>query len=280
MRNEDGSAGSQAFKQLMLNETVLQPSSGYIPRLGEEALKKRASLMQWIMEVCESFSMAHVSHGCVLNYLERAIEHTKVPSGVPLLGVAAVLIGSKFCEIHPVCLEQLQQCVPNFTCDQIRKMERDMLQVLKWQLKVVTTHHFVNVLLQLVPDRPDRLKLKVRMHVELLVDLTMLDVAFIGHKRSMIAVAAMLSALELCNAPLPEMSRYITLVTTDTVEDEQKLMDTCTRLKKTFDRYFPRTGVVGGRLSPQNVVQAAKPECAQEAEVEADALPNPATAHF
>jgi hypothetical protein len=263
----------------MLNETVLQPSPGYIPRLGEEALKKRASLMQWIMEVCESFCMAHVSHGCVLNYLERTIEHTRVPGGVPLFGVAAVLIGSKFCEIHPVCLEQLQQCVPNFTCDQIRKMERDMLQVLKWQLNVVTTHHFVNVLLQLVPDRPEGVKMRVRKHVELLVDLTMLDVAFIGHKRSMIAVASMLSALELCNAPLPEMSRYTTLVT-ETVEDEENLMDTCTRLKKTLDRYFPRTGVVGGRLSPQNVVQAAKPECAQEAKVEADALPEPATFHF
>ena len=279
MRNEDGSAGSQAFKQLMLNETVLQPSPGYIPRLGEEALKKRASLMQWIMEVCESFSMAHVSHGCVLNYLERAIEHTKVPGGVPLFGVAAVLIGSKFCEIHPVCLEQLQQCVPNFTCDQIRKMERDMLQVLNWQLNVVTTHHFVNVLLQLVPDRPERVKLKVRKHVELLVDLTMLDVAFIGHKRSMIAVAAMDTALDLCSVPLPEMSRYRPLVSSNE-EDLENFTHTCTRLKKTFDRYFPRTGAVGGRLSPQNVVQAAKPECAQEAEVEADALPNPATAHF
>jgi hypothetical protein len=273
MRTEDG---SQAFKKLMLNETVLQPSPGYIPRLGEEALKKRASLMQWIMEVCESFSMAHVSHGCVLNYLERAIEHTKVPGGVPLFGVAAVLIGSKFCEIHPVCLEQLQQCVPNFTCDQIRKMERDMLQVLKWQLNVVTTHHFVNVLLQLVPDRPERVKLKVRKHVELLVDLTMLDVAFIGHKRSMIAVAAMRTALELCNVPLPELSRYSPLVSSNE-EDLENYTHTCTRLKKTFDRYFPRTGAVAGRLSPQNVVQAAKPECAQEAEVEADALP---AAHF
>ena len=272
MRTEDGSAGSQAFKQLMLNETMLQPSPGYVPRLGKEALKKRASLMQWIMEVCESFSMGHVSHGCVLNYLERAIEHTKVPGGVPLLAVAAVLIGSKFCEIDPVCLEQLQQCVPNFTCDQIRKMERDMLQVLKWQLNVVTTHHFVNVLLQLVPDRPERLKLKVRRHVELLVDLTMLDVAFIGHKRSMIAVAAMRTALELCNVPLPELSRYSPLVSTN-AEDLENFTHTCTRLKKTFDRWIPRTGAVAGRLSPQNVVQAAKPECAQEAEVEAEALP-------
>jgi hypothetical protein len=68
------------------------------------------------------------------------------------------------------------------------------------------------------------------------------------------------------------MSRYSRLVSTNE-EDLENFTHTCTRVKKTFDRYFPRTGAVAGRLSPQNVVQAAKPECAQEAEVEADALP-------
>ena len=150
-----------------------------------------------------------------------------------------------------------------------------MLQVLNWQLNVVTSHHYVNLLLQLVPDRPERVKLKVRKHVELLIDLTMLDAAFVGHKRSMIAVAAMVTALELCNVSLPEIRPFCALVST-TVEDEENFTHSITRLKKTFDRYFPRTGALGGRLSPQNVVQAAKPET----ELEAEATPAAADVHF
>ena len=243
----------------MLNETALQPTRGHM-LFCEEAIMQRASLVHWVMQVCESFSMAHVSHGCVLNYLERTIERTKFSEVAPLVGAAAVLIGSKFCETDPVCLEQLQRCVPNFNRAQICQMEENMLCVLNWQLHVVTTHHFADVLLQLIPDHPEAVKLKVRKHIELLVDLTMLDPAFIGHKRSMIAVAAMVTALELCNLPLPEIVPYCTLVG-DTVGSQEHLTRSTTRLKRAFNRGFSRAGVsLSGRLSPQNVVQAAKPE--------------------
>ena len=249
MRTEDA---LQAFEQLMLNETLLQPSPAYVARLGEEARMQRASLMQWVMEVCESFSMAHVSQGCVLNYLERAIEHTTVPGDVSLFGVAAVLIGSKFCEIHPVHVGHLQQCASEFTCEQIRQMERDMLQVLQFQLDVVTTHHFVNLLLQLVPEH---VRLKIRKYVELLVDLTMLDAALVGHKRSMIACTAMHIALKLCDETLPEIDRYYILVAS-VYFDNSKI-----RLEKTFNHYFPPAHT-DRQLSnsPQSVVQAANPE--------------------
>ena len=120
----------ECYKSLLDREAELQPKSDFI---AEEAVvkktgrgvtkEKRTTLMIWILEVSESFELNHCTTGHIVNLIDRTLEKVAVMRDLPLIGLACCRISSKFLEVKPVDVKDLQRCVPKCTKEDICKME-------------------------------------------------------------------------------------------------------------------------------------------------------------
>ena len=120
----------ECYKSLLDREAELQPKSDFI---AEEAVvkktgrgvtkEKRTTLMIWILEVSESFGLDHCTTGHIVNLIDRTLEKVAVMRDLPLIGLACCLISTKFFEVEPVAVKDLQQCASKYTAADILKME-------------------------------------------------------------------------------------------------------------------------------------------------------------
>jgi len=210
----------ECFRLLVEREDILQPSSDFIM---EEALittpgcgiteRKRATLMRWVLEVSESFGLNHCTSGHVLSLIDRTLEKLPVRRHLALIGLACLLIGSKFLEIHPVAVDELQRCAPIYTTADILKMEKNVLETLNWDLKVVTVSEMSRCVSSQLPAGCRK---RVTQLSELLIDLAQSEadpIWWLGQRRSSLALGVVLASLNICGTCFPNSSSLWTLWT-------------------------------------------------------------------
>ena len=122
----------ECFRLLVERESDLQPSSNFIM---DEALiirpgcgvtqEKRAILMQWILDVCDSYHLNQCTSCHVICLIDRTLERQPVKHHLALIGLACVLISSKFME-KPVKVTDLRRCAPTYTHTDILNKEKDV----------------------------------------------------------------------------------------------------------------------------------------------------------
>jgi hypothetical protein len=120
----------ECYKLLLGREAELQPKSDFIAekavveKTGRGVTKeKRTTLMIWILEVSESFGLNHCTTGHIVILIDRTLEKVAVMRDLALIALACCRISSKFHEVSPVDVKDLQQCAPMCTKEDICKME-------------------------------------------------------------------------------------------------------------------------------------------------------------
>ncbi|GAB9472317.1 hypothetical protein Gpo141_00009498 [Globisporangium polare] len=105
----------------------------------------RAMLIDWLVEVHNHFNLQPETLFLTVNYIDRFL--AKVPvkrENFQLVALTALLIASKYEEVHPVDIEDLVYiCERSYTAQQIVTFEKEMLQAFKWQLVVPTSSGFL-----------------------------------------------------------------------------------------------------------------------------------------
>lgn len=105
----------------------------------------RAMLIDWLVEVHNHFNLQPETLFLTVNYIDRFL--AKVPvkrENFQLVALTALLIASKYEEVHPVDIEDLVYiCERSYTAQQIVVFEKEMLQAFKWQLVVPTGSGFL-----------------------------------------------------------------------------------------------------------------------------------------
>ncbi|POM71383.1 Cyclin-like protein [Phytophthora palmivora] len=107
--------------------------------------KMRAVLVDWLVEVHQRFELEAQTLFLTVNYIDRYLAQAPVKSQrFQLVGVAALLIASKFEEIYPCDMDDLLYiCERSYTKTDLIDCERDLLNVFKFNLAVPSVSSFL-----------------------------------------------------------------------------------------------------------------------------------------
>ncbi|RMX65653.1 hypothetical protein DD238_006931 [Peronospora effusa] len=112
--------------------------------------KMRAVLVDWLVEVHQRFELEAQTLYLTVNYVDRYLAQISVNSQrFQLVGVAALLIASKFEEIYPCDMDDLLYiCERSYSKTDLVDCERDLLNVLKFNLAVPSVSSFLGYYLE------------------------------------------------------------------------------------------------------------------------------------
>nr|XP_039260936.1 G1/S-specific cyclin-E1-like [Styela clava] len=198
-------ADSQDLWKAMVNkEMKYQCDNKYMIRHPDLQPRMRAILMDWMIEVCEVYTLHRETFYLAVDYIDRFLSRTENirKTQLQLVGITALFIAAKLEEIYPPKLADFAY-VTDGACteDEILKLELLMLNKLKWALSPVTVNSWLNVYLQtahlsfianasntfILPQYPQH----TFVHVAQLTDLCILDMESLEFSSGVIAASAL-----------------------------------------------------------------------------------------
>jgi len=149
--------------------------------------KMRTTLVDWLVEVSEEFSLVPETLFLAVAFVDRYLVEEEVPRrSLQLLGITCIFIAAKFEEIYAPQISELCDITDNTYCsEQILVMERQVLRVLRFRVCQPTVNTFLNYYILIGKLHQDDVFLS-----NYLCELTLLDCTFLEHRVSVIAAAA------------------------------------------------------------------------------------------
>jgi len=156
----------------------------------------RSILVDWIIDVCEEFGFALQTLFLAINYLDRYLSKTAVKKKqLQLLGITCLFIASKFEEVNQPPIEDfVYLCAETYSRPQIILTELTVLEVLKYELNIVTTYHFLDKYFKVLPTatlNPDFISSLAKYFAE----LSLMDFNLTKFFPSVVAVACLFLSL-------------------------------------------------------------------------------------
>lgn len=119
-------------------EMTQRAKYGYLKAQKDINAKMRGILVDWLVDVSLKFKSLPLTLFGAVNLLDRYLERTQVPRGrLQLIGIACLMIMSKFEEIYPPSMQDyFQVCDKAYSQEEILDAEADVLQVLQFDIAV------------------------------------------------------------------------------------------------------------------------------------------------
>ncbi|KAL4178443.1 hypothetical protein KRP22_003364 [Phytophthora ramorum] len=155
--------------------------------------KMRAVLVDWLVEVHQRFELEAQTLFLTVNYIDRYLAQASVKSQrFQLVGVAALLIGSKFEEIYPCDMDDLLYiCERSYSKADLVDCERDLLNVFKFNLAVPSVSSFLGYYLDHFEEEDEL----IGQVASFFAECSLLDFTFgATYEPSIVACACLLSA--------------------------------------------------------------------------------------
>jgi len=155
--------------------------------------KMRAVLVDWLVEVHQRFELETQTLFLTVNYIDRYLAQAPVKSQrFQLIGVAALLIASKYEEIYPCDMDDLLYiCERSYTKADLVDCERDLLNVFKFNLAVPSISSFLGYYLEHFEEEDELIGQLANYFAE----CSLLDFTFVAnYEASVIACASLLAA--------------------------------------------------------------------------------------
>lgn len=145
----------------------------------------RSILIDWLVEVAEEYQLNVQTLYLSVNYIDRFLSLQSVDrSKLQLLGVASMLLASKYWEVRPPLIEDMIYISDNtYNREQIIQMESLILNKLTFRLSCVTPHDFKAKFLLLRNDFDET----TAILTDFIMELFLLDPLYIQHRPSIIA---------------------------------------------------------------------------------------------
>jgi G2/mitotic-specific cyclin-B, other len=126
-------------------EAEFQVASDYLERQPYLNTKMRAVLIDWLVDVHLKFKMVPETLYLTVNIIDRYLEKHEVrKSKLQLVGVAAILLASKYEEIYPPEIQELVFITDNaYNAKEIIETEAVIMKALDYNLTVPTIHTFL-----------------------------------------------------------------------------------------------------------------------------------------
>lgn len=169
--------------------------------------RMRSILVDWLVEVHLKFKLVPETLYLTVNIIDRYLERTEVSRPkLQLVGVTALLIGSKYEEIYPPELRDLVYiCDHAYRKEQILEMEEKVLKTLEYQITIPSAHAFL--VRYLKAAHADRKIVQLSCYI---LDGTLQSYNLLHYLPSQLAAAAVLIARKVVgrNAWSPTLLKY------------------------------------------------------------------------
>ncbi|CAH0478179.1 unnamed protein product [Peronospora belbahrii] len=155
--------------------------------------RMRAVLVDWLIEVHQRFELEAQTLFLTVNYVDRYLaQESVIPQRFQLVGVAALLIASKFEEIYPCDMNDLLYiCERSYSKTDLIDCERDLLNVFKFNLAVPSVSTFLGFYLEHF-DEDDKI---IEQLANYFAECSLLDFTFSAtYEPSIVACACLLAA--------------------------------------------------------------------------------------
>lgn len=134
----------------------IEPLYAPNPRLIEDQLhinhRMRTILFDWMIEVCQEYLLKRETFYYAANFTDRYLSARKrtPKTGLQLVGLSALFLAAKVEEIYPPHISDFALTAAGaYTVDEIRNMEKSMLQVLRFDLAPATAHSWASSIVYL-----------------------------------------------------------------------------------------------------------------------------------
>lgn len=156
--------------------------------------KMRAILIDWLVEVHLKFKLMPETLFLTVNLIDRYLSMKPVSrKNLQLVGVTAMLLASKYEEIWaPEVRDFVYISDKAYTRDQILQMERQMLNVLKFQLTVPTPYQFMCRFIKAAGADKQQALL-----ISFLVELCLPEYSMLKYKSSLLAAGAVYASNDI-----------------------------------------------------------------------------------
>jgi len=210
---------------------------------GAMQLVHRESVVQFINEVCEDFSLQTQTAGLAVSYFDRYVskvgEKGLCKKRVQLLAIVTVLIAAKFSEIKMPGLDDLCEVAQNkYSKPELKSMELETLRVLQWELHAVTPHDALQQLAIVTNVSSETCK-PFLDHAEFFIDMSYYEYKSLSFPPLVIAAASLLCAwahlgnVKALKAHLPKLGQLCRAT-------EHDLMKCQKILQEYFNKTFPQ----------------------------------------
>jgi len=161
-------------KHWRAREVLMQPKAAAMWKLQTEVTDRmRLVLVEWMCEVCEEFALSSETFFLAVNYLDRYMSRCTVPRrDFQLLGLTCLWVAAKYEEVCPPSGQDMVDMTRNsYSCQDMRKTERQLLQALGFELSAPTALRF----LEYYCCKGDILSTSVRCLATCLLELSLLN---------------------------------------------------------------------------------------------------------
>ncbi|KAL4658302.1 G1/S-specific cyclin-D2-like [Arapaima gigas] len=206
----------RVMEQLLQAERRYLPSACYVS-LVQRHPHQREELLRWTLEVCCECACDEPVFPLAASLLDRFLSISLALKGAPLcLAAACVLIASKLLESETVSAQSLCTAASgSFLPSTLQDMERLILATLRWDVAAITPQDFIPHLLPAPghaaggPEDTGEFQTTLRRHGDTLVAMCVCDSRFLGKPPSLVAAAALSSALRGLGCRGPELEQMM-----------------------------------------------------------------------
>lgn len=176
------------YDNLQRGELRCLPDPSYMEQQPHINAKMRAILVDWLVDVHKKYKLRSETLFLAIGLMDRFLERRQTARlHLQLVGVAALLIASKFEEIHPPQVNDFVYITDKaYTSEDVLRMEVSMLTVLEFQVCCPTAAHFM--------ERYQRVNGCTEAHRDLaqyLLELTLTEYSMVRYTPSHLAAAAL-----------------------------------------------------------------------------------------
>ncbi|XP_022638249.1 putative cyclin-A3-1 isoform X2 [Vigna radiata var. radiata] len=175
----------------------LRPMPDYVQKVQNDVDgNMRGVLVDWLIEVAEEYGLVSDTLYFCVAYIDRFLS-LKVLSRqrLQLLGVAAMLVASKYEEVKPPEVEDLCYITDNtYSKEEVLNMEADILTALKFELGAPTVGTFLRRFCGVGQEGVDTSALQFEFLSCYLAELSLLDYYFVKFLPSLVAASVVFLA--------------------------------------------------------------------------------------
>ncbi|CAK8568692.1 unnamed protein product [Lathyrus sativus] len=180
-----------------VTELEKRSSTNYMERLQLDiSPSMRGILIDWLVEVSEEYKLVPDTLYLTVNLIDRFLSTCLIQKHkLQLLGVTCMFIASKYEEICAPRVEEFCFITDNtYTKAEVVKMEKEVLNLLRFQLSVPTTKTFLRRFIQAAQSSYKDPRVELEFLANYLAELTLVEYSFLQFLPSLVAASAVFLA--------------------------------------------------------------------------------------
>eukprot|EP01119_Soliformovum_irregulare_P024089 TRINITY_DN8563_c0_g1_i1.p1 TRINITY_DN8563_c0_g1~~TRINITY_DN8563_c0_g1_i1.p1 ORF type:complete len:455 (+),score=106.59 TRINITY_DN8563_c0_g1_i1:33-1397(+) len=231
------------FSNLLLKEKREPINPTYLTKQPELNARCRTVLIEWFIDVAKTFKLLAETVFLCVRLVDRFLDMKAiVKDNLQLIGVASMLVASKYEEIHhPTVADFVAICQNKYSLEEIIQMETMILTSMNFELNYPHPLHFLRRF-----SKAAQSDSKVHCMTKYLSEVSMIDYSMLAYRPSIVAAASVFLARKMLHVT-PTWDRTLEHYTT---YDEQDIIQCARELHQSLSKIYPLGAVAQSQKRP------------------------------